>query len=155
MMGCVRDLIEDACNELPGSFRRLVERLPDHLKELDRQVNELEAQIKDSHRKSEASRKQEKVPGIGPITVSALVAIIGGANNFENGRQLAAWMGLVPTQSSSGGKTNLLGISRRGDTYLRNSASPRGTILEMSIAAAYAPLNGVKIRSDKTAPPLR
>ncbi|CAM2159580.1 IS110 family transposase [Paraburkholderia tropica] len=119
VMGGVRDLIEDASNELPGSFRRIVERLLDHLKELDRQVNELEAQIKDAHRKSEASRKLEKIPGIGPITASALVATIGDAKNFENGRQLAAWMGLVPTQSSSGGKTNLLGISKRGDTYLR------------------------------------
>ncbi len=119
VMGDVRDLIEDASNELPGSFRRLVERLLDHLKELDRQVNELEAQIKGSHRKSEASRKLEKIPGIGPITASALVATIGDERSFRNGRQLAAWMGLVPTQSSSGGKTNLLGISKRGDIYLR------------------------------------
>jgi len=115
----VHELIEDASNELPGSFRLLVERLLDHLKELDRQVGELEAQIKTSHRKSEASRKLEKIPGIGPITASALVAGIGDAKSFENGRQLAAWMGLVPGQSCSGGKTNLLGISKRGDTYLR------------------------------------
>lgn len=119
VLGRVRELIEDASNELPGSFRVLIERLLDHLKELDRQVGELEAQIKTSHRNSEASRKLEKIPGIGPITASALVATIGDAKNFENGRQLAAWMGLVPGQSSSGGKTNLLGISKRGDTYLR------------------------------------
>jgi transposase len=117
--GRVRELIEDASNELPGSFRLLVERLLDHLKELDRQVGELEVQIKTSHRNSEASRKLEKIPGIGPITASALVATVGDAKNFKNGRQLAAWMGLVPAQSSSGGKTNLLGISKRGDTYLR------------------------------------
>lgn len=119
VLGRVRELIEDASNELPGSFRVLIERLLDHLKELDRQVSELEAQIKTSHRDSEVSRKLEKIPGIGPITASALVATIGDAKNFENGRQLAAWMGLVPGQSSSGGKTNLLGISKRGDTYLR------------------------------------
>ena len=113
------ELIEDASNELPGTFRLLIARLLDHLKELDRQVNELEAQIKTSHRASEANRKLEKIPGIGPITASALVATIGDAKNFENGRQLAAWMGLVPAQSTSGGKTNLLGISKRGDTYLR------------------------------------
>ena len=117
--GKVPELIEDASNELPGTFRLLIERLLDHLKELDRQVSELEAQIKTAHRNSEASRKLEKIPGIGPITASALVATIGDAKNFENGRQLAAWMGLVPAQSSSGGKTNLLGISKRGDTYLR------------------------------------
>lgn len=119
VLGRVPELIEDASNELPGSFRLLIERLLDHLKDLDRQVGELEAQIKAAHRKSEASRKLEKIPGIGPITASALVATIGDSKNFENGRQLAAWMGLVPRQSSSGGKTNLLGISKRGDTYLR------------------------------------
>ncbi|HHG2637456.1 IS110 family transposase, partial [Klebsiella pneumoniae] len=57
--------------------------------------------------------------GIGPVTASALIATIGKANNFENGRQLAAWLGLVPRQHSSGGKQVLLGISKRGDTYLR------------------------------------
>lgn len=90
-----------------------------HLKELDRQVCELEAQIKVWHSESESSRRLEKVPGIGPITASALVATVGDAKSFNNGRQLSAWMGLVPKQNSSGGKTNLLGISKRGDTYLR------------------------------------
>jgi transposase len=115
----VPELIEDASNELPGSFRLLIERLLGHLKELDRQVGELEEQIKTSHRNSEVSRKLEKIPGIGPITASALVATIGDAKSFDNARQLAAWVGLVPAQSSSGGKSTLLGISKRGDTYLR------------------------------------
>ena len=112
-------LLEDAANELPGAFRLLIQRLMDHLHELDRQVTELEAQILAWHRSSELSRKLEAVPGIGPITASALVATIGDAKNFANGRQLAAWLGLVPKQHSSGGKNVLLGISKRGDTYLR------------------------------------
>jgi len=115
----VPELIEDASNELPGSFRLLVQRLVDHLKELDRQVDELESQIVKWHRQSDASSKLAKVPGIGPITASALVASIGDAKSFDNGRQVAAWLGLVPKQHSSGGKQNLLGISKRGDTYLR------------------------------------
>jgi transposase len=115
----VPELIEDASNELPGSFRLLVQRLLDHLKELDAQVEELESQIVKWHRQSEASSKLAKVPGIGPITASALVATIGDAKNFDNGRQVAAWLGLVPRQHSSGGKQNLLGISKRGDCYLR------------------------------------
>ena len=115
----VPELIEDASNELPGSFRLLVQRLLDHLKELDRQVEELAAQIVKWHRQSEASGKLAKVPGIGPITASALVASLGDAKNFDSGRQVAAWLGLVPKQHSSGGKQNLLGISKRGDTYLR------------------------------------
>jgi transposase len=112
-------LLDEAQEELPGVFRELVQRLLDHLKELDRQVGEMEVQIQAWHRANDWSRKLEKIPGIGPITASALVASIGDAKNFANGRQLAAWLGLVPRQHSSGGKTNLLGISKRGDTYLR------------------------------------
>ena len=115
----VPELIEDASNELPGAFRLLVERLLDHLKELDRQVDELEAKIQAWHRDSDLSCKLGQVPGIGPITASALVASIGDAKNFDSGRQVAAWLGLVPRQYSSGGKSNLLGMSKRGDTYLR------------------------------------
>lgn len=115
----VPELIEDASNELPGSFRLLVQRMLDHLKELDLQVDELELQIVKWHRQSDASSKLAKVPGIGPITASALVTSIGDAKSFDNGRQVAAWLGLVPKQHSSGGKQNLLGISKRGGTYLR------------------------------------
>jgi transposase len=115
----VPELIEDASNELPGVFRVLVERLLQHLKELDRQVDETEALIVGWHRQCEASRKLAEVPGIGPITASALITSIGDAKNFDSGRQLAAWLGLVPRQHSSGGKQNLLGISKRGDAYLR------------------------------------
>jgi transposase len=112
-------ILEDGENELPGAFRQLLDRLGDHLKELDRQVGELEVQIQIWHREHEASKKLAQIPGIGPITASALVASIGDAKSFDNGRQLAAWLGLVPQQHSSGGKQVLLGISKRGDTYLR------------------------------------
>ncbi|TCK37107.1 transposase [Paraburkholderia sp. BL8N3] len=115
----VPELIEDATNELTGSFRLLIERLMDHLKGINRQVRELEAQIQAWHRRDGASCKLASVPGIGPLTASALVASIGDATSFKNGRQLAAWLGLVPRQNSSGGKNVLLGISKRGDTYLR------------------------------------
>ena len=117
--GRVPELIEDALNELTGQFRLLIERLLQHFKELDRQVEETEALIKAWHKQNLASRKLEKIPGIGPITASALVASVGDAKSFDNGRQLAAWLGLVPRQHSSGGKNNLLGISKRGDAYLR------------------------------------
>ena len=112
-------ILDEATNELPGAFKELVLRLLEHFKDLDRQVNEMEHQIEHWHRANALSRKLEKIPGIGPITASALIASIGDAKNFANGRQLAAWLGLVPKQHSSGGKTNLQGISKRGDTYLR------------------------------------
>ncbi len=115
----VPPLIEDAENELPGSFRLLIQRLLDHLKVLQQQVDEIEAQIRAWHRDSEASQRLEKVPGIGPLTATALVASIGDAKNFDNGRQLAAWLGVVPRQHSTGGKPTLLGMSKRGDAYLR------------------------------------
>jgi transposase len=112
-------ILEDGENDLPGLFRGLLQRLGEHLKELDLQVNELESQILLWHRQHEGSCRLAQVPGIGPLTASALVATIGDAKSFENSRQLAAWMGLVPRQHSSGGKTLLLGISKRGDGYLR------------------------------------
>lgn len=115
----VPELIEDAANELPGSFRLLIDRLLEHLRVLQHQVDEIEAQIKAWHRDNEASRRLEKVPGIGPLGASALVASIGDARNFDSGRQLAAWLGLVPRQHSSGGKPRLLRMSKRGDVYLR------------------------------------
>ena len=116
--GCLRCSRMQATSCL-ASFRQLIAALDRALKELDRQVDELEAQIKAWHRGSELSRKLEKIPGIGPLAASALVASIGDANSFDNGRQLSAWLGLVPRQHSSGGKPKLLGISKRGDVYLR------------------------------------
>jgi transposase len=115
----VPQLLEDASNELPSTFRQLIDRLTRHLKELDVQVKEIERQIIDWHRGSELSRKLEKIPGIGPLAASALVASIADANSFKNGRQVSAWLGLVPRQHSSGGKATLLGMSKRGDAYLR------------------------------------
>lgn len=119
IMKQVPEILEDGENGLPGAMRNLIERLTENLKEMDRQVKELEAQIQLWHRENEASRKLAEIPGLGPITASAIVATVGDAREFKNGRQLAAWMGLVPKQNSSGGKQNLLGISKRGDTYLR------------------------------------
>ena len=113
-------LIEDASNGLPGRFALLMQRLVDHLKELDRQVGELEREIHLWHRDSEVSKRLETIPGIGPITASALAASAGDPSNFKNARQFAAWIGLVPHQNSSGGKTQLLGISKRGNVYLRS-----------------------------------
>jgi transposase len=112
-------LYDESTGQLPGSFCILLQRLAENLKELDRQVGELEKEIQLWHTHSETSRRLAEIPGIGPITASALVASIGDAHYFKHGRQLAAWVGLVPRQHSSGGKQVLLGISKRGDCYLR------------------------------------
>jgi transposase len=113
------EFLEDAENGLSGVSRTLFARLLDHFRLLDRQVEELEQEINTWHREDAASKRLQAIPGIGPLTASALVATVGDAKAFHNGRQLAAWLGLVPGQSSTGGKTTLLGISKRGDTYLR------------------------------------
>jgi len=115
----VPEILEDASNELPVPFRHLIDRLTQHLKELDRKVKEFEQEIIAWHRGSELSRRLEKIPGIGPLAATALVASIADAHSFKSGRQVSAWLGLVPRQSSSGGKPTLLGISKRGNTYLR------------------------------------
>lgn len=115
----VPELLEDASNGLPIALRQLIDRLTAHFKELDRQVRELEREIISWHRGSELSQKLEKIPGIGPLAATALVASIADPKTFDNGRQVSAWLGLVPRQSSSGGKATLLGMSKRGDVYLR------------------------------------
>ena len=116
---CLPDIIEDAENELPMVFRELLLRLRSHLLELNRQVEELEDQIAAWHKNNEDSQRLANIPGVGVLTASALVASIDDARCFKNGRELAAWLGLVPRQHSSGGKPLLLGISKRGDAYLR------------------------------------
>lgn len=82
-------------------------------------MQELEHEIGQWHRGSEPSKRLDSIPGIGPITASALVASAGDPRNFKNARQFATSIGLVPQQNSSGGKTQLLGISKRGDVYLQ------------------------------------
>jgi transposase len=115
----IPEILEDAENGIPGTMRKLLQRLTEHLKELDNEVDELETEINQWHLNNENSRKLGAIPGIGPITASAIIATVGNASDFKNGRQMAAWFGLVPKQNSSGGKQNLLSISKRGDTYIR------------------------------------
>ena len=113
------EILEDGENGVPGMMRELLERLGENLKDMDKQVGELERQIKLWHRENERSRKLEAIAGIGPITASALVATVGDAKSFKNARQLPAWLGMVPRHEGTGGKAKLGRISKRGDVYLR------------------------------------
>lgn len=112
-------MLADAHNALPGFLIQLFQTLLENFRHLDRLAQEIENAIRRWHLTSEESRRLEQIPGVGPLTATALVATIGEAKTFHNGRQFAAWLGLVPRQHSSGGKERLLGISKRGDTYLR------------------------------------
>ena len=113
------EILEDAENALPGMMRELLERLGENLKQMDKQVGEMERQIKLWHRENEASRKLEAIDGFGPITASAFVATVGDARSFKNARQVPAWLGMVPRHEGTGGKVSLGRISKRGEAYLR------------------------------------
>lgn len=99
--------------------RRAMLPLVEQYRLLQDQILDLDRQVMAWHRSSEVSKRLATIPGIGPLTASALVASVGDASNFKNGRSLAAFIGLVPRQSSSGGKERLGKISKRGDHYLR------------------------------------
>ena len=99
--------------------RRALMCLVDQYGLLQDQILELDRQVMAWHRSNEASKRLATIPGIGPLAASALVASVGDASNFKNGRSFAAFIGLVPKQSSSGGKERLGKISKRGDHYLR------------------------------------
>lgn len=113
-------LVEDEDHDMiPRLARAALLPLIQQLRELHEKVGEMDRQIHAWHRSNELSRRLETIPGIGPITASAIVATVTDASLFKSGRQLAAWLGLVPRQNSSGGKERLGRISKQGDPYIR------------------------------------
>ena len=104
---------------LPSLARACLESLARQLRSLHEEIGIAEKRIHAWHRANAVSRRLETIPGIGPITASALAASITDPEVFKNGRELAAWIGLVPRQNSSGGKQRLGKISKQGDQYLR------------------------------------
>ena len=113
-------MIEDPDDvRFPALAREALMALTAQLRMVQSQILDLEKELKAWHRASEDSCRLETIPGVGVITATALVATIGDASQFHSGRQLAAWLGLVPKQYSSGGKERLGRISKRGDGYLR------------------------------------
>lgn len=115
----IPELLEEADNSLSFDFRQLLEALYDDLRTLEARIEELTRLIERQVRATPEARRLQEVPGIGPLTASALLAAVGDAKQFRSGRQMAAFLGLVPRQHSSGGKHTLLGIHKRGDRYLR------------------------------------
>jgi transposase len=105
---------------LPPNLRRLLMQIDTQLQQLDLQLAECDREIAQSARDDEAARRLRAVAGVGVITADAVCASVGNAHDFKNGRQFAAWVGLTPRQYSSGGKTQLGRITRRGDAYLRS-----------------------------------
>jgi transposase len=111
--------LEEPDNELTALKRVLFNELREELAELNHRISDSDKKIKQMAAAHPVCERLMKIPGVGPITATALISTIGKATNFKNGRELSAWLGLVPKQHSTGGKNNLLGISKRGDSYVR------------------------------------
>jgi transposase len=112
-------LIEDASNELPGIARMGLQRAHLHWIDIDLQIAWCDERIAAHVRADERAAKAAQLMGIGPITASALVATVDDFSQFRSAHQFGAWLGLVPSQNSTGGKAKLGGITKRGDDYLR------------------------------------
>jgi transposase len=104
---------------LSPRMSRILHRLWNEWKELESQVEDLRDEINQLAKQDAACRRLLDIPGVGTLVASALVASIGNGSAFAKGREFAAWLGLVPRQYSTGGKPRLLGISKRGNSYLR------------------------------------
>lgn len=112
-------ILDDQENELSSLSREIFNTLYQELRIADQRIKDLDKRIMLLCKESTNCQRLMKVEGIGPLSASALISAIGDIHAFKNGRHLAAWLGLVPRQHSSGGKQTLLGISKRGDRYLR------------------------------------
>jgi transposase len=112
-------MVGDSADSLSDLVRALIGELQVELTELDRRIASYDRRIRDLFRNSNLCQRLGKIEGIGPVTATALIVAVGDPKCFKNGRQFAAWLGLVPKQRSTGGRARLSSISKRGDRYLR------------------------------------
>jgi transposase len=113
------DVLEDASNQLPGVVRLALQQALEHWRHLDEQIAWCDERIASHVRSDARAAKAAALHGIGPTTASALIASVGDWAQFANGRQFGAWLGLTPSQNSTGGKTRLGRITKHGDAYVR------------------------------------
>jgi len=112
-------ILEDLDNGLSGVMRELLAEIGERLRFIDERLRKYDLTILRLFRDDERCQRVAAVEGVGPVTATALVAAVGNATDFKSGRELAAYLGLVPRHRASGGRTVLLGISKRGNRYLR------------------------------------
>jgi len=112
-------VISDTSNDLSPAIRRLLAELFDDMMRLEHRIGEITREIEALVAQSDVARRLMTIPGIGPLSASALLAAAGRGHQFKRARDLAAWLGLVPRQYSTGGKSTLMGISKRGNGYVR------------------------------------
>ena len=113
------EILEDGENGVPGIAREVFADAGEQLREFDVRIATYDRRIAALARASEPAKRLMKIEGVGPVTATALVASVGDAKVFRNGRQFAAWLGLTPRQHSTGGKQRLGAMTKHGDVYLR------------------------------------
>jgi transposase len=116
----VPEILADTTNELTALAREAISELYDLFRDLDRRIASFDKKIDRIFLESEPCRRIATIKGVGPKTATAIIAAIGDGSDFKNGRHLAAWIGLVPRQFSSGDRKILMGISKRGSQHLRS-----------------------------------
>lgn len=112
-------ILDDASQPLSDRMRGLIRRLREQWRLVDEDIKELSKDLEAVAKSRDDCRRLLTVPGVGPLVATALVASVGNGHQFKRGRELSAWLGLVPREHSTGGKQRLLGISKRGSSYLR------------------------------------
>jgi transposase len=119
LKAAMADILENAEANLTPTMRNLINMLWGEWKTVEPQIEELTDKLEQISASDAGCTRIRKIPGIGPIVATAIVAAIGNGAAFRKGREFSAWLGIVPRQYSTGGKTNLLSISKRGNVYLR------------------------------------
>ena len=114
-------ILGDVDNDLTSGFRELVQEMYDELLKCFERIEHYDKKLQATYKSNEDCKRLSKIDGVGLITATALLAAVGDPRAFKNGREFSAWLGLTPRQCSTGGKTILLGISKRGDSYLRKN----------------------------------
>jgi transposase len=153
LRSAMADILENAEAELTPRMRNLIDMLWQEWKTVERQIEELSDELERICAADAGCMRIRQIPGIGPIVATAIVAAIGNGAAFRKGRDFAAWLGVVPRQYSTGGKAKLLGISKRGNIYLRKILIHGARAAVLRIKRDRAPigawLNGLDSRAPK------
>jgi transposase len=133
-------LLADPTTGLSGRIHELVAEMREEWRALDRHIDALNVEFTEQARTDEAARRLATIPGIGALNATALVAAVGDGGAFRRARDLGAWLGLVPKQHTTGGKPRLLGITKRGNKYLRTLLIHGARAALPSLAASASPM---------------
>ena len=152
LKAAMMDLLENAETDLTPQMRNLIDMLWGEWKTVEQQIEELTDKLEQISASDAGCCRIRKIPGIGPVVATAIVAAIGNGAAFRKGREFAAWLGIVPRQHSTGGKVKLLGISKRGNVYLRKILIHGARAAVLRIKRDRAPIGAWLDALDSRAP---